>query len=67
MKQIANRKLTYNRKLKAVLCDNLEGWMVWGVEEVKGGRNICVLLADSHGCMAEATQYYRAIILKKRI
>ena len=59
MKQIANRKLTYNRKLKAVLCDNLEGWMVWGVEEVKEGRNICVLLADS--------QYYRAIILKKRI
>ena len=37
-----------------VLCDNLEEWD--GVEEGRefhGGGDICILMADSHFCMAE--------------
>ena len=37
-----------------VLCDNLEEWD--GVEDggdVQEGGDICILMADSHCCMAE--------------
>ena len=37
-----------------VLCDNIEGWQGVGVgREVQEGANICILMADSHCCMAE--------------
>ena len=40
---------------KTVLCDNLEEWD--GVEDggdVQEGGDMCILMADSHCCMAEA-------------
>lgn len=40
-----------------ILCDSLEGWDgVGGGREVPEGGAICILMADSHRCMAE-TQY----------
>ena len=36
-----------------MLCDNSEGWDGVGGEIQEGG-NICVHVADSHFCMAEA-------------
>ena len=38
-----------------MLCDNLEGWDgVGGNREVREGGDICILMADSCWCMAEA-------------
>ena len=35
-------------ELKAVLCNNLEGWDGWGAErEVKVGGDICIPMAKS--------------------
>ena len=36
-----------------MLCDNLEGWDGEMGEDSRG-RDICILMADSHCCMAEA-------------
>ena len=37
-----------------MLCDNLEGWDRMGSgREVQEGGDICILMADSHYCMAE--------------
>ena len=37
-----------------MLCDNLEGWDRTGSgREVQEGGDICILMADSHFCMAE--------------
>ena len=37
-----------------MLCDNLEGWDRMGSgREVQEGGDICILMADSHFCMAE--------------
>ena len=37
-----------------MLCDNLEEWDgVGGGREVREGGGMCVLMADSHCCMAE--------------
>ena len=43
-----------NRELNLVLCDNLEDWDGVGHgAEVQDRRHVCVLVADSCGCMAE--------------
>ena len=44
------------------LCDNLEEWG----EDSKGG-DVCILLADSHHCMAKANTISKAIILQLEI
>ena len=42
------------QELKTGLCDNLEWWdEVGGGREVQEGGDICILIADSCGCMAE--------------
>ena len=45
-----------------VLCDNLEG-----LGKVQEGGDVCILLGDSHPCMAKPTQHCRAIILQLEI
>ena len=38
-----------------MLCDNLDGWdRVGGQGEVQEGEDICMLMADSLCCIAEA-------------
>ena len=46
-----------------VLCDNLEGWDGLGGGERFKREGTCILMADS-SCMADATQYCKAIILQ---
>ena len=50
------------RELNTVLCDNLEG-----LGKVQEGGDVCILLGDSHPCMAKPTQHCRAIILQLEI
>ena len=45
-----------------MLYDDQEGWH--GVQE---GMYMCILMADSHCCMAKPTQYCKAIILQLKI
>ena len=48
-----------------VLCDNLEERD--GVEdgrEFQGGGDICILMADSHCCMAKPLHYCKVISLQ---
>ena len=58
VKWIASGKLLYNTRLNPVLRDNQDGWggVGWGGVGV-GGRSkregACILLAESHCCMAE--------------
>ena len=53
-KQTASGKLLYNRDLNWMLCDNLEGWDEGEAGgKAQEGRAICILMADSHCCMAE--------------
>ena len=42
----------YTGKLSLVLCDDLVMWDR-GVEGVQEGGDICMLMTDSHCCMAE--------------
>ena len=38
-----------------MLCDNLKGWGgVGGVRELQQGGDMCIPMADSCSCMAEA-------------
>ena len=37
-----------------MLCDNLEGWDGMGGGEVQEGVDVCLLMADSYYCVAEA-------------
>ena len=52
----ANGKLLYNTASPTlVLCDNLEGWdRVEGRRELQEGGDICISVADSCCCTAEA-------------
>ena len=42
------------QELSSELCDDLDGWdKGWGGTEAQEGGDICILLADSHGCTPE--------------
>ena len=43
-----------HRELNLVFCDNLEGWDEGAQREAQERRDICILMADSCGCMAES-------------
>ena len=56
------------RELKPGFHNNLEGQEgLGGGRTVKEGRDTCIPVADSYGCMAEAIQYYEAIFLQLKI
>ena len=48
-----------------MLCDNLEGWDgARGGRKVRDGGDMCILIADSCCCMAEANKHCKAIIFQ---
>ena len=65
VKWTASESLPYDAgNPKLVSCDNLKGW---GAEK-NGGRaqergDICIPMADSCGCMAEASTIYCKVII----
>ena len=51
-----------------MLCDDLEGWDgSRGGREVQEGGDMCILMADSHCCMAETNKQWKAIIFQLKI
>ena len=47
---------------------NLEGWNgVGGGREIQEGGDICIPMANSYQCLAEMTQYCKAMILQLKI
>ena len=51
-------------KFNPGLCDNLEGWDGVGHgRETQEGRDICLPVADSHWCMAEASTYVAYVMI----